>query len=159
MLNWLRGWRKIYILIAIIIAALVAAWYFLSMVGIFPLFGATNTKTVMHIKNLSGYDYDIVDTTVDSIAKWEYISIYVSKSKKVHGNPLLIFFDKKSLIFRYDPGMSNTLPVITPSGPNTIIISIPKISSVIYQVRKWGNMSIDYNIGRVISPKTDTETP
>lgn len=151
--------RKVYVLTAIIITASVATWYFLSMMGIFPWFGTTNTKTVMQIKNLSGYDYDIVDTTVDSIAKWEYISIYLSKSRKVHGNPLLYFYDKKSLIFRYDPGMSNTLPLITSTGPNNVTISISSTSSVFVQLRKLGKLSINYDIGRIIFPKSDGNLP
>lgn len=106
----------------------------------------SETKTTL--KDMSGGDFEIVYTTCDSLAKDESISVYVSSRSWISR-----LFYKETLLFRYDPAMSNDpLPSITASSQNRILISIPQVSSIDVQRRNWGIVSIDYQIGKIFNP-------
>jgi hypothetical protein len=107
----------------------------------------------MKITNLSGGDFEITYTNCDTLAKEEFVSVYVSKAG---GNKTSLFarwLNKRTLLFQYDPGMWNSpLPLVRASGQNRILISIPKVSSVIFQSRSWENFPVDYEIGHIDYP-------
>jgi hypothetical protein len=82
-------------------------------------------------------------------------AIYVSKTEERGGSLFGRLFSRKTLVFRYDPAMNSPLPLITASGPNTVLISISRISSIMFQSKSWDNVTIDYVIGQVDYPRTD----
>jgi hypothetical protein len=109
----------------------------------------------MKITNLSGADFEITDTDCDLIAKEEFVSVYVSRTVAKGQSWFSGWRNRKTLLFRYDPGMpDNPLPSINASGENKILISIPDISSVSFQSRNWGDVSVDYAIGHIDYPGT-----
>jgi hypothetical protein len=139
--------RKLLAYLASALVLLGIAYVFLAAVGLAPTPFTRMTETKMKVTNLSSGDFEVTYTNSDSLAKEEFVSVYVSKSGQS-------FFTKwiprKTLLFRYDPAMSNSpLPSISASGSNRILISIPRVSSVIFQTRSWGNVSVDYEIGHV----------
>lgn len=113
------------------------------------------TEERLKIDDHYGFAYEVVYENCDTIAKQEDISVYAKKAvpKGYHGSSGSE--DQRTLLFRYDPGRyDNPLPTITRPSQSTILISIPKVSSIIYQNRKWENMSVNYEIGQVDYPAT-----
>ena len=105
------------------------------------------------IPNLAGAKVEVVYTNCDTIAKQEDVSVYFSPVTVKEKSWFAKWTNHRTLIFRYDPGRpDNPLPSITRSSQSTILISIPDVSSISYQNRKWENMSVNYEIGRVDYP-------
>ena len=130
-----------------------ALWGGSAELGILPSPGSTVSKTELRIPDLRGFSYEVIDTRVDTLAKWEYISVYVSTAGKAHGWPLsLLLSPNRSLLFRYDPGLSTNLPSITAPNPNDVFIAVPRVSSVIYQIKRWDGLAIHYQIGHNDNP-------
>jgi hypothetical protein len=137
------------------IVLLGVGYVFLASIGMAPTPYTRMTETRMKIRNLSGEDFEVTYTNSDSLAKEEFVSVYVSKAGVNGESWVAKWFRNKTLLFRYDPAMWNSpLPAISVSGPNRILISIPRISSIIFQRRSWGNVSIDYEIGQIDYPGT-----
>jgi hypothetical protein len=106
-------------------------------------FDACTTETRSKIFNLSGFDFEISETDCDLIAKDESITVSVSKAG---GN-------RKTPLIKYTPvGWPNTLPSIAVPDHDKFLISIPKVSSVFFERRKWKTISIDYAIGHIDYP-------
>jgi hypothetical protein len=59
---------------------------------------------------------------------------------------------RKTLLFSYDPGYPAGTPRIEATGPGKVRISVPRISSVLYQGRHWKALSVDYQITKVDYP-------
>jgi len=142
-------------LIAGSIMLLATAYLFLAYIGVVPAPYTCSSETEKRIVDISGYDFEIVDTDCDALAKEEFVSVYVSKTEG-NKNPLLVkLLGRKTLLFRYDPAMWNSpLPLVTASGPNRILVSIPRVSSVLFQRRNWEHILINYDIGHVDYPGT-----
>lgn len=132
---------------------LLLIYFSLAGMGLAPTQGTRFTETKMSVRNLAGADFEVTYTNADTLAKEEFISVYASNANEGKTSWLRRIFVGKTLLFRYDPAMvEGTLPTITSSGPRKINISIPRISSVIFQREKWGNLSINYDIGRIDYP-------
>ncbi len=142
-------------LIAGSIMLLATAYLFLAYIGVVPAPYTCSSETEKRIVDISGYDFEIVDTDCDALAKEEFVSVYVSKTEG-NKNPLLArLLRRKTLLFRYDPGMWNSpLPLVTASGPNKILVSVPIVSSVLFQRRDWEHAHISYDIGHIDYPET-----
>ena len=100
---------------------------------------------------MAGLRFEVVYTNCDTLAKGEAVRVYVEKdtSKKTWlGRPK----NERSLLFWYDPGgkASIEIPSITLPSPSTILISVPEVSSIAYQNAKWHEMSVKYDVGRVV---------
>lgn len=148
--------RKALAFFAIAIFLLVAAYVFLAGTGKVPWPSSRFTETKMKIANLSGGDFEVDYTNSDLLAKEEFISVYVSKAEANTGSLLSKWFPRKTLLLRYDPGNADApLPSISASGPNRISVSIPRVSSIIFQSRTWGQVSIDYEIEHVDYPSKE----
>jgi hypothetical protein len=105
------------------------------------------------IPDLSGTKVDIVYTNCDTLAKQEDVSVYFSPAVVKGKSWFAKWTNRRTLVFRYDPGRpDNPLPSITHPSQSTILISIPEVSSIFYQNRKWENISVNYEIGRVDYP-------
>lgn len=110
---------------------------------------ACSSETRMTLPDISGGEFEVIYTNCDTVAKDESISVYVSARSWVAK-----LLAKKTLLFRYDPAISNSpLPSIKPSGQNRILISIPRVSSISFQSRKWGAIEVDYEIGKIDYPE------
>jgi hypothetical protein len=111
------------------------------------------TEAEAKIANLSGADFEITYTNCDTLAKSEFVSVYVSRAK-VSDEPFYSRWrEKKTLLFRYDPWTADgPFPVISPSGPKRISISVPKVSHIFLKGRSWNGISVDYQIGHVEYP-------
>lgn|GEM_PF-2896788 len=114
---------------------------------------ACQTETRQRIDDPSGFVFEVVDESCDTLAKDEAISVYARKAVSKGTWGFFGWRNQRTLLFRYDPGRpDNPLPSIKHPSQTTILISIPEVSSIVYQNRKWENMSVNYEIGRVDYP-------
>jgi hypothetical protein len=108
------------------------------------------TETRMKIANLAGGDIEVTDTDVDAMAHYEYVTVYYDSVGESRFHKLT---HRRTVLFQYDPGSYDTpLPSITSLGDSRIKISLPRVSSIFFQRKKWENLSIDYQIGTVEYP-------
>jgi hypothetical protein len=115
--------------------------------------GACISEQLKTIPDLSGAKVEIVYTNCDTLAKQEDVSVYFSPADQREKPWFAKWTNQRTLVFRYDPGRpDNPLPSITRPSQSTILISIPEVSSISYQNRKWKSMSINYGIGKVDYP-------
>ena len=107
-------------------------------------------EQVAKYENLDGIKFEVTDTDFDLLTKDEFVTVFASDAS-VKGR--WFFYDWRSRripVLRYDRGrFDEPWPLIKRSSAGTILISVPKVSSIGLQVRKWGRQSIDYEIGRV----------
>jgi hypothetical protein len=110
------------------------------------------SEDLQAIPNLAGVGFSVEYVNCDTLAKTESVSVYImsawdkSRMAKPPGD--------KALIFRYDPGGKADIPSpqIQASGKDHILISVPDVSSVSVEARKWRDISIDYRIGHIAYP-------
>ncbi len=127
------------------------AYVLLASVGLVPAPFTCMTETRARVTNLADGDFEITHTDCDTLAKEEFVSVWVAKAKR--GSWFAGLFPTRTLLFRYDPAMLDSpLPSIRAAGPHRIVISIPRVSSVMFQSRSWGDVSIDYEIEQVDYP-------
>jgi len=111
------------------------------------------TEERLKIEDPSGFTFDVVYESCDTLAKDEAISVYARKPAPKGTWPFSGWRNQRTLLFRYDPMREDSpLPTITRQSSSIILISIPEISEINYQKRKWENISINYDIGRVYYP-------
>ncbi len=141
-------WLVILVAPAVVMLIIVLALAYLAYAP-----GSVITETERNIPNLAGKDFEITYTNVDLIAKEEYISVYASPAA-AKGRPLFAKLHKqKTLLFRYDPGRwDNPSPSIVATGPNSILISVPEVSSVTRQNKDADGLHVDYDIGHIDYP-------
>jgi hypothetical protein len=146
--------KKVFVYCAGVAVVLGAAYVILVATGTIYLPGARYTEEMMTIPNLSGMEFKIIYTSRAKLFVTDYaISVYVRRAA-VKGESLLArWSNRQTLLFRYDPERyESPLPSIKASGNDGILISIPDISSVLIQSRKWQNVTVDYNIGHIDYP-------
>jgi len=128
-----------------------ALYICLALVGLAPAPapGADISETKLALKNLSGADFEVIETDSDTIAKQQFVSVYVCDSAS-QSNWLSRLTHRKELLFRYDPwNWDEPMPVIETIKPGRVQISVGRVSSIIYQKHDWKNLSVDYKIGFV----------
>lgn len=106
--------------------------------GLWP-FDPCTSEIRQKISNLSGFDFQTTYTDCDAIAKWAYVRVLGSRAGKW----------EKTLLFEYDPNIDE-IPAISVTDPTHIVITIPLVSSIRFQMHDWGDVHIEYRIGRVI---------
>jgi hypothetical protein len=110
------------------------------------------TETEMRA-SLGQEDIEITYTNRDTLAKDEAIRVYFLPSGANRARPFMRWFNRKTLVFEYDPGMPDEpLPAIKELAKWRNLISIPQVSSVIFESKAWGNHSIDYQIEKIEYP-------
>lgn len=140
--------RKTVTLIIVLIAI-----YFLSTTSLNSVRSSTCSTEKVEEVNLSNLRFQIEDTSCDGLAKDEAIRVYIKDMASDEGSIFSRWTNQRTLLFRYDPGRwDNPLPFITRPSQSTILISIPEVSSIDYQNRKWENMCVNYDIRRVDYP-------
>jgi hypothetical protein len=144
--------RKVLVYCTVIAMALGMVFVILLITGVIS--GDSDTEELMSIPNLSGMEFKVIYTSRARLVVTDYaISIYARRAASKEESLFAKWLNRQTLLFRYDPGSdTNNLPTINASGNDRILISIPTVSSVSFQNRKWQNMTIDYNIGNVLSP-------
>jgi hypothetical protein len=121
----------------------------LGLIGIVPMPRTDISETKLQVKDLSGADFQVIETDHDALAKEEFVSVYASESMD-RSNWLSHLIHRKQLLFRYDPwNWDEPMPTIKNVGPGRVQISVGRVSSIIFQRRDWKKVSIDYNIGFV----------
>jgi hypothetical protein len=96
-----------------------------------------------------GEDVEIVYLSCDTLAKQDTIDVYFLKAGANKQPSWIRWLYKKTLVFRYDPAFDDgPLPVFRASGPDRVLIAVPRVSSVLVKTKKWGNVSLDYEIGQ-----------
>jgi hypothetical protein len=114
---------------------------------------ACQAEQRLKIEDPSGFIFEVVDESCDTLGKDEAISVYARKAVPKGAWAFWGWRDQRMLLFRYDPGrFDNPLPSITHPSQTKILISIPEVSSIVYQSHKWENLSVNYDIGRVDYP-------
>jgi hypothetical protein len=114
---------------------------------------ACQTEEKLKIDDPSGLRFELEYTNCDLLAKDEAISVYAEKILPTGPWFFSSWRNQRTLIFRYDPEREDSpLPSITRPSQSTILISIPEVSSILYQNRAWANMSVNYDIRRVTYP-------
>jgi hypothetical protein len=116
---------------------------------------ACQTEERLEVEGPSGLIFEVVDESCDTLAKDESISVYAKEAVPKGTWGFFGWRNQRTLLFRYDPGRpDNPLPSITHPSQTTILISITEVSSIVYQKRKWEDMLVNYEIGRVDYPTT-----
>ena len=103
------------------------------------------TETKQEIENYHGFDFLIIETDCDVIAKDAMISVIVSATGK----------KQNDILFKYEPiQWTDDLPSVNVVD-NNIIISVHSIARADLQKRHWNDMIISYKIDFVANPKID----
>ena len=114
---------------------------------------ACGTEERLKVEELSGLRFEVTYLSCDTLAKDEAIRVYAESTASDRAWFFRDWRNQRTLLFRYDPERDDSpLPTITRPSQSTILISIPEVSSISYQNRKWVNMSVSYAIGRVDYP-------
>ena len=91
----------------------------------------------------------MVETDSDTLAKEQFVSVYVYDSGS-RSNWLKRLVHPRVLLFRYDPwNWDEPMPTIESDRPGHIRISIPRVSSVVLQKRRFKQIDVEYAIGSV----------
>jgi hypothetical protein len=106
------------------------------------------TDTIKKISNLSGYDFKIIETDCSTLGEDASVSIYAS----------LVGQKRAALLFKYGPAGIDPYPSIAVTDQGNVSISVSVVSDVILQRFEWRSVSVDYHIGRVISPVVKGKT-
>ena len=142
--KWLK-W-VIFCFVGVVVLSSVS-YVLLRSVGIIDP-SACISKELQTIPDLSGARVEVVYMNCDTLAKDEAISIYFSSATAKDEPWFLGWLNRRSLILRYDPTRPDyPMPSITQQAKDTILISVPEVSSVTHQDRTWRNISIEYAIG------------
>jgi multidrug efflux pump subunit AcrB len=114
------------------------------------------TETRMLVTSLTGADFEVTDTHIDDLEKSEFVSVFVGEAGTLEVSQKA-GADKKTLLFRYDPGQwRGTLPLITSSEAHKVQVSLPGVSTVIFERPNWKGISVDYRIGTIVHPSPVT---
>jgi hypothetical protein len=128
-------------------ATLVVGYLLVALVG-YPITSfACVSETHKKISGLSGFDFEVVETDCDVLAKDASISVFVSELGKA----------KKVLLFKYGPAGVGTDPVISGIDAHTIQVSVPHISDEMFRRETFEGLSISYEIGIVDYPRPTTK--
>ena len=105
------------------------------------------SETHKKISGLSGFDFEVVETDCDALAKDASISVFVSEPG--HAN--------KALLFKYGPAGLGPDPVISEIDAHSIQVSVPHISDEMFRRESFEGLSINYEIGIVDYPRPNTK--
>ncbi len=145
--------RKASVWLACALAALAVLYVVLVATGTIGWPGAWQEEDLATIPNVGGLSFRITYTNSDTFAKQEAVSVYASPTESKEGSWLRRRLGRNTLLFRYDPsGKDKTLPSITSASGNRIMISVPEVSSVLFERAEWRGISFDYKIGRAAYP-------
>ncbi|MGO9095804.1 MAG: hypothetical protein ACLQGV_11320 [Bryobacteraceae bacterium] len=115
---------------------------------LFP--GVCLVEELKQVPNLSGMRFEVVYENCDTLVKTEDVAVYVSRASAPGESLFAKWSNRRALVFGYDPGYPADPPSISAPSKDRILISIPVVSSIRLRRQKWKNVSIEYEVGRVI---------
>jgi len=104
---------------------------------------ACDVVYAQNLTDISGYDFEITETSCDAIAKWGEVSIAAAPTGH----------QPKTEIFNYDPIAGRPFPTIRVSADRRILISVPDIYEIRVRLFQLGDVPITYDIGDIVYPK------
>jgi hypothetical protein len=120
----------------------------LATVGLAPMSHTCITETREKIFGLAGFDFEISETNCSTLGEDASMSVFASKA----GQP------DKVLLFKYGPAGIAPMPVITAIDQQTIQITVPRISDLIFRRENWEGLSVNYSIGVIDHPTSSGAT-
>jgi hypothetical protein len=111
----------------------------LTAFGLTPF--ACLTETRQRISDLSDFSFEISETSCDTLAKDDAISVFATRPGHT----------EKVLLLKYDPG-PDVLPTIRVTPSHEISIAISAVSSIFSQRDELDGFPIRYDIGVVRYP-------
>src|SRR3974390_2962236 len=133
----LFGWSAL----ALVGAAVIYAG--LVLLGFWSITGTNIPETLLVLNDVNGAGFEVIYTNSDTLAKEEWVNVYVYDSGS-QSNWFNRLIHRKTLLFSYDPEYPAEAPRIEAAGPERVRISIPRVSSVRYQDAHWKALSVDY---------------
>lgn len=143
--------RRLFGWSALAIVGITATYGALVLFGFISLPGAEMSETMVELKDVDGAGFEVIYTNSDTLAKEEWVNVYVYDSSS-RTNWFSRLVHPKTLLFSYDPGYPAETPAILAAGRRTIRILLSHISSVRYQSPRWKELSIYYKIAKVDYP-------
>ena len=115
-------------------------------------YAVCNTETQANFENVAGWDFEVEDSSCDTLAKDEEVRLFAISSQAKNSR-LGRLFARRKLIFAYDPGTTGVNGLtVQPKDSNQILISLSKASSVIKKERTLGELVVDYDIQQIEYP-------
>jgi hypothetical protein len=136
---------------ALALVGIALIYFGLVLFGLLQIPGANISETMLMLNDVNGAGFEVVYTNSDTLAKQEWVNVYVYEPGS-QSNWLNRLTHRKTLLFSYDPGYPAETPRIEAAGPRKVIISVPRVSSVLYQGRNWKALSVDYQIAKIDYP-------
>lgn len=128
--------------IAAIAVTIGPIYLLLAMVGLAPTPGTCITEIHRKIISPLGFYFEISETDCDTLAKDSAISVYASRTGQTG----------RTLLFKYGPAGKDPDPQITVIDQNTLELSIPRVSDVIFRQENWRGIIVKYHIGTIEYP-------
>ena len=97
------------------------------------------TETREKISNLFGFDLETTRTACDTSDSTTWVRLSVSPTGQ----------RKETLLFEFIPDKDDDIPMISVTDSSHIVIAIPVVASVRFQMHDWRNVHVEYRIGRV----------
>jgi hypothetical protein len=113
---------------------------------IFP--GACSSEERMTIPNLSGIEFKTIFTFCDIYE----VTVYARRAAIRRESFLSRWLNRRTLLFTYDAEEPDDPPPSIEVSGNEILISVPRVSQVYFQRRKWHSMAIKYDIRQIDNP-------
>jgi hypothetical protein len=102
------------------------------------------TEVLGQTSSAAGHDFEVSQTSCSGLGKGPSdISVFASKAKR----------ERKALIFKYEAmhdDSQDAEPVIAFVDDRTVRISVKHVAMVICRSRHWENLTVEYDIGRIV---------
>jgi hypothetical protein len=135
--------KKLAAALAWIVLPTGALYLFLASIGLAQGPDTCLTETRETISDLSGYEFLVTETNCDTLAKTNWVRVFVSRAGD----------SKRDLIFIYDPTDDTLVPNIAVDPNGNIAISIAAVEAIVQQEREWRGAKVAYSIGKVYFPE------
>ena len=110
------------------------------------------TETQAKFENVAGWDFEVEDSSCDSLAKDEEVRVFAfpAEAKNSRLGRLLAH---RRLVFAYDPGTTGVHGLIVQAmDAKHVLISLQEASSVFEKNRALGELIVDYDICKIDYP-------
>lgn len=99
----------------------------------------------MHLRNVSGYDFEVSRTINCDVA----MNVLVSRKGR----------RERTLLFKFIPPDKAAIPGIAAIDRDTVQISIPSVPYIFCRKDKWQTLTVKYDIGAVDYPGVPAQPP
>jgi hypothetical protein len=130
-----------------LILTLGPVYWLATTIGLAPTSYYCDTEVRERISGVAGFDFEIIETDCDTLAKTATISVFASKPGRT----------RNVLLFKFFPAYVDLMPSITPVDQHTVQISIAEISSLFLRRDKLKELIVNYKIGVIDYPDSESE--